>query len=134
MSKSDDDPAGCVMLLDDTDTIQKKFKRAVTDSGTEIRFDASRPAITNLLTIYQLMTGQAPDQIEAHFSGKGYARLKQDLSDVTVDFLKPFQERVRGISDDELNRILCQGRDKAQSIARATMKDVAEKMGLVVCT
>src|SRR5256714_8476195 len=52
MSKSDDDPAGCVMLLDDADSIQRKFKRAVTDSGTEIRFNASRPAITNLLTIF----------------------------------------------------------------------------------
>src|SRR2546430_4725796 len=73
MSKSDDDPNGCVMLLDDADTIQRKFKRAVTDSGTEIRFDAARPAITNLLTIYRLMTGREPDEIEAHFAGSGYA-------------------------------------------------------------
>src|SRR3979411_1115493 len=58
MSKSDDDAGGCVRLLDDADSIQRKFKRAVTDSGTEIRFDAMRPAITNLLTIFQLLTGQ----------------------------------------------------------------------------
>jgi tryptophanyl-tRNA synthetase len=130
MSKSDDDPVGCVMLLDDADTVSKKFKRAVTDSGTEIRFDASRPAISNLLTIYQLMTGQSPEKIESHFSGKGYAHLKQDLADVTVEYLKPFQERVRSISDEELTRILAQGRDKAKTIARQTMVDVMSKLGL----
>lgn len=130
MSKSDDDPVGCVMLMDDADTVSKKFKRAVTDSGTEIRFDASRPAITNLLTIYQLMTGQTPDKIESHFSGKGYAQLKQELAEVTVEFLKPFQDRVRAISDQDLTRILAQGRDKAKTIARHTMNDVLAKLGL----
>src|SRR6266480_4113521 len=89
MSKSDDDPNGCVLLLDDADTIHRKFKRAVTDSGTEIRFDETRPALTNLLTIYRLLTGREPDEIEAHFAGSGYARLKQDLAEVTIEFLKP---------------------------------------------
>lgn len=130
MSKSDDDPGGCVMLLDDADAVQRKFKRAVTDSGTEIRFDASRPAITNLLTIYQLLTGQSPEQIEEHFSGKGYAQLKQNLADATVEFLRPLQERSLGISDDELSKVLAKGRDKAELIARATMKDVKAKLGL----
>ena len=59
MSKSDDDVNGCVRLLDDVESIQRKFKRAVTDSGTEIKFDEARPAITNLLTIYQLLTGSS---------------------------------------------------------------------------
>ena len=130
MSKSDDDPNGCVMLLDDAETVRRKFKRAVTDSGTEIRFDESRPAITNLLTIYQLMTTKTPDEIEAHFVGKGYAQLKQELADVTVVFLRPFQERVQRISDQELNRILEQGRDKAQQVAGATLKDVMARMGI----
>ena len=131
MSKSDDDPQGCVMLLDDADTVKRKFKRAVTDSGTEIRFDASRPAITNLLTIYQLMTGQSPDATESHFAGKGYAQLKQELADITVEFLKPFQERVQGFSDDQLNGILGQGRDKARPIAGTTLKNVMARMGIV---
>ncbi len=130
MSKSDDDPGGCVMLLDDADSVQRKFKRAVTDSGTEIRFDASRPAITNLLTIYQLLTGKSPEEIEEHFSGKGYAQLKRDLADATIEFLKPLQERTIGISDDELNSLLAKGRDKAEAIARATMKQVKTKLGL----
>jgi tryptophanyl-tRNA synthetase len=72
MSKSDDDPNGCLLLLDDDDTIRRKFKRAVTDSGTEIRFDESRPALNNLLTIFRLMTGKEPVAIEEHFAGKGY--------------------------------------------------------------
>lgn len=130
MSKSDDDPNGCVMMLDDQDTVARKFKRAVTDSGTEIRFDSSRPAITNLLTIYQLMTGREPAEIESYFAGKGYAQLKQELADVTVEFLKPFQQRVNEIGDDELSRILEYGRDKAKVIAAATMKSVMERMGI----
>ena len=131
MSKSDDDPNGCVMLLDDADTVQRKFKRAVTDSGTEIRFDESRPAITNLLTIYQLLTGQKPDNIEAHFSGKGYGQLKQELADVTIEFLRPLQERARGIDAEELKSILEQGRDKARKIANATLKEVMKRRGIV---
>lgn len=130
MSKSDDDPNGCVMMLDDQDTVARKFKRAVTDSGTEIRFDSSRPAITNLLTIYQLMTKREPVEIESYFAGKGYAQLKQELADVTVEFLKPFQQRVNEIGDEELNRILEYGRDKANVIAAATMSNVLKRMGI----
>src|SRR5438093_7539383 len=83
MSKSDEESeAGCIMLLDDADAIRRKFKRAVTDSGTEIKFDQSRPAINNLLTIYHLLTNKSGPEIEDHFSGKGYAALKQELADV----------------------------------------------------
>src|SRR5207245_3520854 len=65
MSKSDEESeTGCIMLLDDADAVRRKYKRAVTDSGTEIRFDATRPAIDNLLTIYHLLTGKAPSKIE----------------------------------------------------------------------
>src|SRR4030095_12494549 len=108
-----------------------KFKRAVTDSGTDIRFDASRPAITNLLTIYQLLTGKSAELIEANFSGKGYAQLKQELADVTIDFLRPLQEKVAEISDEQLNQILATGRDKAKSIAHVTLNDVKSKLGLM---
>ena len=130
MSKSDDDPAGCVMLLDDADSIQRKFKRAVTDSGTEIRFDASRPAITNLLTIFQLLTGQAPDEIESHFAGKGYGQLKQELAEITIEFLRPLRERVESISESELGAILEQGRQKARGIARPTLENVMARVGI----
>jgi tryptophanyl-tRNA synthetase len=131
MSKSDDDPHGCVMLLDDEETVRRKFKRAVTDSGTEIKFDDSRPAITNLLTIYQLLTGKSADAVEQHFAGKGYAQLKQDLAEATIEFLRPLQERAAAISDADLQRILKQGRDKARTIARPTLEDVMKRRGLV---
>src|SRR5256714_5776863 len=67
MAKSDENPQGSIALLDDADTIHRKIKRAVTDSGTEIRFDGSRPALTNLLTIYRLLTEKTPQEIEEHF-------------------------------------------------------------------
>ncbi len=130
MSKSDDDPSGCVRLLDDADSIQRKFKRAVTDSGTEIRFNPARPAITNLLTIFQLLTGQSPEQIEDHFGDKGYAQLKQELADAAIAFLNPLQERVRAINDGELTSILEQGASKAEGIAGATLETVKERMGI----
>jgi tryptophanyl-tRNA synthetase len=130
MSKSDDDPSGCIMLLDDADAIQRKFKRAVTDSGTEIRFDDSRPAITNLLTIYHLITGQKVEEVEAHFNGKGYAQLKLQLAEVVIEFLRPIQRTVSEITDEELNRILKLGRDRAEKIADPTMKDVRQKLGI----
>src|SRR4029450_11082015 len=95
MSKSDEESeAGCIMLLDNDDAVRRQFKRAGTDSGTEIRFDESRPAINNLLTIYQLLTEKSPPEIEDHFRGSGYARLKEELAEVTIEFLRPFQERV----------------------------------------
>jgi tryptophanyl-tRNA synthetase len=132
MSKSDEESeGGCVMLLDSADAVRRKFKRAVTDSGTEIRFDPTRPAINNLLTIYHLLTGNSNQEIEDHFSGKGYAALKQDLADVTIEFLKPIQERVKAIDDGKLNAILERGAVRAQEIARTTLSDARRKMGLV---
>jgi tryptophanyl-tRNA synthetase len=130
MSKSDDDPNGCVLLMDDADTVQKKFKRAVTDSGTEIRFDESRPAINNLLEIYHLITGKSTPEVEDHFAGKGYAQLKGDLADATIEFLRPIQQRMRDITEDRLDAILDQGRDKATQVASATLEWVFELTGL----
>jgi tryptophanyl-tRNA synthetase len=130
MSKSDDDANSRIMLMDDADTVVRKFKRAVTDSGTEIRFDESRPAINNLLEIYHLITGKSAAEVEDHFAGKGYAQLKGDLAEAAIEFLKPFQQRVREISDDELDQILERGREKASRIARATLQQVFERTGL----
>jgi tryptophanyl-tRNA synthetase len=132
MSKSDEESeAGCVMLLDSDDAVRRKFKRAVTDSGTEIRFDPERPAINNLLTIYHLLTGKTNQEVEEHFSGLGYAKLKEELAEVTIDFLKPIKERVQAIDDGKLNAILEGGAQRAQEIARATIADAKRKMGLV---
>ena len=132
MSKSDEESeAGCIMLLDEADAVRRKFKRAVTDSGSEIRFDTTRPAINNLLTIYQLLTEKTPEEIEDHFAGKGYAKLKEDLVDVTIEFLKPLQERVRAIDDGRLDKILRRGAARAESIAGLTLARAKTSMGLV---
>ncbi len=132
MSKSDEESeAGCIMLLDDADAVRRKFKRAVTDSGTEIRFDTTRPAINNLLTIYHLLTEKTPAEIEEHFAGKGYAKLKEELADVTVEFLNPFQERVRDIDDAKLDQLLERGAVRAESIAGPTLDRAKANMGLI---
>ncbi len=131
MSKSDENDNQRINLIDDADTIRRKFKRAVTDSGTEVRFDETRPAITNLLSIYQLLTGQPQAEVEAHFEGKGYAFLKSELADTTIEFLRPFQERMQNIGDEELQRILKQGQERARGIASATLREVKNRMGLV---
>ena len=130
MSKSDDNPAGSIFLLDDADTITKKIKRAVTDSGTEIKFDESRPAITNLLTIYHLLTGKSNEECEANFAGKGYGHLKGELAEVVVEFLRPFQERVKQYDDASLNAILAPGAEKAREVAKRTLADVYAKTGI----
>jgi len=130
MSKSDENVNGCVRLLDDAESIERKFKRAVTDSGTEIKFDESRPAITNLLTIYQLLTGSSREQVEEHFAGAGYAKLKQELAELTLQFLQPIQQRARAIDEAELSAILEAGAQKARGIASATLADVKEKFGI----
>src|SRR5919206_1549907 len=130
MSKSDENVNGAICLLDDADTVRRKFKRAVTDSGTEIKFDQTRPAITNLLSIYQILTGKTLAETEAHFAGKGYAALKSELADVTIEFLRPLQERAHGYSDAELERILDLGRERAQALAQPTLADAKARMGL----
>jgi tryptophanyl-tRNA synthetase len=131
MSKSDESPNGAILLLDTDEAIRRKFKRAVTDSGTEIRFDDERPALLNLLTIYQLLTGKGREEIEAHFAGRGYAFLKTELAEVTIKFLAPFQERLRAITDEQLDGILAEGRDRARAIARHTFEEVKARTGIV---
>ncbi len=130
MSKSDENVNGSIFLNDDADTIVKKFKKAVTDSGTDITFDETRPAITNLLTIYQLVTDKTGDECVAHFEGKGYGQFKTDLAEATVEFLRPFQERMKQYDDETLSRILKAGAEKARSIARTTLYNVHQRMGI----
>jgi tryptophanyl-tRNA synthetase len=130
MSKSDENANAAIFLMDDADTIVKKFKRAVTDSGTEISFDETRPAINNLLTIYQLLTGKSSEACVENFAGKGYGDFKRELAEVTIEFLKPFQERFAEIDDGALRSILDAGAEKARSIARHTLEDVYQKAGI----
>ncbi|MDI1243237.1 MAG: tryptophan--tRNA ligase [bacterium] len=130
MSKSDENPNGSILLLDDADTVTKKIKRAVTDSGTTIDFDETRPAISNLLSIYQILTEKTRHECVEHFQGKGYGHFKTELAETVVEFLRPFQERVREFDDETIKSILQPGGERAREIAADTLGDVYVALGI----
>ena len=132
MSKSDIDPNSRINLLDDPKTIKKKIGRATTDSLRLITFDAERPGITNLLTIYQVLTGQSQQEIEEEFTGKGYGDFKGVLTDRLVAALEPIQQRYHELINDlpMLENILRQSADEIRPTAAATLNRVKEVVGL----
>jgi tryptophanyl-tRNA synthetase len=132
MSKSGAD-ASYIALLDKPEVIRKKIARATTDSQRTILFDESRPAIFNLLTIYQLLTNQTREQIETEFDGKGYKEFKAALADALVATLEPIQRRYDDLVADptELDRLLAAGAERVRPIARETLATVKRRMGLL---
>lgn len=132
MSKSDIHPGHAIYLLDTPDEIRGKIARATTDSLREVRFDDSRPGITNLLGIYELFTGLPRQQIEARFEGKGYMDFKKDLADVVVDGLRPLQDRYRELAEDPvyIESVLTEGAAKAQPIAAKMLNEVKHRIGM----
>src|SRR5947209_17429989 len=132
MSKSDPNPNSRINLLDDPRTIKQKIARATTDSLRLITFDPERPGITNLLTIYQLLTGQSQQEIEAEFAGKGYGDFKAALTEQLVATLAPIQERYRELMSDlpGLESILKQRADEVRPMAAATLQHVKDVVGL----
>ena len=133
MSKSNPNAFSRISLLDEPGKVKKSIMKATTDSEACIRFDPKeKPGVSNLLTIYSAFTGKTMQDLEHLYEGCGYGALKKDLVEVVNEKLKPIQERYQEIrNSDELIRILQQGRDQAQVIARQTMKDVKEKLGFV---
>ena len=133
MSKSDENPNNYISLLDDPSVIMKKFKRAVTDSETEIRYDESRKGLHNLINIYSAYTGDSQKKIEDMYVGKMYSDFKVDLADIVIDALKPIQEEYNRIYSDktQLDQILKDGAEKARYQARKTLDKVYRKVGLV---
>ncbi len=132
MSKSDPNAYSRINLLDDAKTIKQKIARATTDSLRSVTFDPERPGITNLLTIYQLLTGQSQQEIEAEFAGKGYGDFKAALTERMVATLAPIQQRYKELMNDlpTLEAILKQGADEVRPIAEATLKHVKDVIGL----
>ena len=134
MSKSDENEKNFVSIIDDAKKIEKKIKSAATDSGSEIRFDAENKAgISNLLTIYSVLSGQDVAQLEKNYEGKMYGHFKGDLAGIVVETLKPVQERHAQLMSDkgELERILKVNRDRAAERANKTLRDVYDRIGLV---
>lgn len=133
MSKSADSMYNYIALSDEVDVIRKKIMKAVTDTEGVVRYDvANKPAISNLLTIFHHMTGEAIPTIEARYAGQGYGAFKKDLAEATVAHLLPVQERLKTFQQDpaELMKILDEARDTARGIASETMKMVRDRMGL----
>lgn len=132
MSKSDPNQGAFISMLDDADTIVKKMKRAQTDSDSVVRFDkADKPAISNLMTIYSLCSGNTLDEIEAQYEGKGYGAFKTELAEVVVETLRPIQERYEQLfHSSELDDILSEGAEKANKVANDMLHKVERVMGM----
>lgn len=134
MSKSDENPNAVVYILDDRDTIIRKFKRAVTDSGSEVRYDeAEKPGVSNLLSIYSCFTGKTIEEAEKEFAGKGYGDFKAAVGEVTADALAPVQaEFNRRLADKAgLEAQMKKGAEEASYYARRTLSKVQKKLGFV---
>ncbi|MBR6769686.1 MAG: tryptophan--tRNA ligase [Lachnospiraceae bacterium] len=131
MSKSDENANASIYLMDDTDTIIRKFKRAVTDSEAEIRYREEQPGIRNLIDIYCACTGKTPEETEKEFEGKGYGEFKLAVGESVAAILKPVQERFQELSKDKayIDSIIKENGEKAEYYARKTLRKVQKKVG-----
>jgi tryptophanyl-tRNA synthetase len=134
MSTTRGTPQGTVRMLDEPDVIRKKFKTAVTDSGTEVRHDREqKPGITNLLEIMSVATGDPIPELEARYDGSGYGQFKEDVGEAVVKLFVPIQERYQELREDEgkLRALLAQGAEKARAESAPMLEQMYERMGFV---
>ena len=132
MSKSD--PDGCVYLMDKPEDIMRKFKRAVTDCETAVRYDReNKPGVSNLLTIYCAATGKSVEEAEAEFTGQGYGVFKPAVGEAVVELLRPVREQAQQLLGDKayLERIYKSGAERASALAEKTLRKVYKKVGFV---
>jgi tryptophanyl-tRNA synthetase len=132
MSKSDKSAGSFIALTDPPSEITKKIKRAVTDSGSDVRTGPDKPALTNLLSIYSLFSGVPVAEVESRYEGKGYGAFKGDLAEVVVEALRPIQSRLAELERDPSLAVgvLADGAERAGARAREKMVLVHERMGL----
>ncbi|MCF2648637.1 MULTISPECIES: tryptophan--tRNA ligase [unclassified Bacillus (in: firmicutes)] len=132
MSKSDTNNKATITLLDEPAQIIKKIKSAVTDSEGVVKFDReNKPGVSNLLSIYSILSGESVESLEAKYEGKGYGDFKSDLANVVVDALKPIQEKYNELMNStELDDILDDGAAKANKVAGKMIKKMENAMGL----
>lgn len=131
MSKSDENANASIYLMDDPDTIMRKFKRAVTDSEAQVRYREEQPGIYNLINIYSACTGKTPEETEREFDGKGYGDFKIAVGEAVVSVLKPLQERYAdlGKNKDYIDNIIKNNAEKADYYASKTLRKVQKKVG-----
>lgn len=133
MSKSDENTNASVYLMDDADTVRRKFKRAVTDSDAEVRYDVeNKPGISNLMDIYSSVTGKTNDDIQKEFEGRGYGDFKMAVGDAVADLLTPIQNRFEEIRNDKayLDGLIKANDEKAYYFSQKTLRKVKKKVGL----
>lgn len=133
MSKSGD-PKGLVNIMDDSDSIMKKIKSAVTDTDGVIKFDReAKPGVSNLLGIHSAISGESIDALISHFDGKGYGDLKTEVGEVVLSVIEPIRTRANELLADpaELDRLLIKGANKAQELAEVTLATVYERVGFI---
>ncbi len=133
MSKSDENPNACIYILDEPDVIIRKFKRAVTDSDSSVRFAEGKDGINNLMTIYSVVTGKSYDDIEREFEGKGYGDFKLAVGEAVSDHLRPVRENfARYIADKAyLRECYTKGAEAALKISRRVTAKAYRKVGFV---
>lgn len=132
MSKSASSAANYIALTDTSEMAAKKIKRAVTDSGKEIKFnEKTKPAISNLLTIYSLLSGTSVKELEKKYNGKMYGEFKNDLAEEVKKFLTEFQIKYNSFKDEDIKEILRNGAGKVSPIAEETVRKVKEKIGII---
>jgi len=134
MSTTRGAPQGVVRIVDSPQVIRKKFKTAVTDSGTDVRHaPAEKPGISNLLEIMSVATGEPIGELEARYDGGGYGRFKEDVGEAVVRLLEPIQERYQRLRADEseLRAMLARGAEKARAASAPTLEQMYERMGFV---
>ncbi len=131
MSKSDENPNASIYLMDDTDTIIRKFKRAVTDSEAKVSYNENQPGISNLIDIYSACTGKSVAEIEKEFDGKGYGEFKMAVGEAVADVLRPLQERYAdlGKNKDYIDSVIKNNAEKAGYYAEKTLRKVRKKVG-----
>ena len=132
MSKSDENPNATIRLLDDKDTIIRKFKRAVTDSGSEIVYREDKPGISNLIDIYGCVTGKTREETEKEFDGKGYGDFKLAVGEAVAAELEPLQKRYGELMADKtyLDSMIKMNDEKAAYYSNKTLRKVQKKVGL----
>ncbi len=136
MSKSDENPNATIRILDSKDDIIRKFKRAVTDSGSEIKFSPDKPGISNLMTIYSCFNGKSMEEIEREFEGRGYGEFKLAVGETCADCLSHIREEFAKLSSDKayLEKIAKDGAERASYLARKTLSKVYRKVGFLAKT
>lgn len=133
MSKSDENPNASILLMDDPDTIMRKFKRAVTDSDAEVLYKEDKPGIMNLINIYSSITGKTVEEVEKEFDGKGYGDFKMAVGESVVNKLKPLQDRFYDLqkNKDYINSCIKENDEKAAYFANKTLRKAQKKVGLL---